>query len=320
MRLVFMGTPEFAVPTLRAVAHDGHDILCVFTQPDRPAGRGHRLTPPPVKAAALELGLRVEQPRRVSVPDVVKAIREMRPDAVVVAAFGQKISPELLSVPKHGFLNVHPSLLPRYRGAAPVQRCLMNGDRVTGVTIMYMDEGWDTGDIGLMREVDVPDGANAAELDDVLAQHGAELMCEFLRLLEMGKAPRIPQDDSKATYAPKITDEDLVIDFRRPAESIRNQIRGLSPSPGASVSVGEIRFKILRAEAVPDWSPPQAFEGEVEPGMLWPERRCGLVLGCGPDGRDGLVLLEVQPAAGKAMGGAEFARGRRLLPGQRVFS
>ncbi len=323
MRVVFMGTPEFAVPTLRRLVEDGHDIVCVFTQPDRAAGRGRKISPPPVKTAALELGLAVEQPPRVSAPGVVEAIRRMSPDVAVVAAFGQKISPELLSVPKHGFVNVHPSLLPRYRGAAPVERCLMNCDEVTGVTIMYMDEGWDTGDIGLVRTVCVPAGASAGEVEACLAEHGAELMREFLRLLDKGTAPRVAQDHLQATYAPKITEADRCVDFRMPAVAVEHYVRGLSPDPCALASVGGVRFKILRARALPEWSP-GSTEGAgssdasptASPGMLWPHRRLGLVVGCGADGRDGLVLEEVQPAGGKRMGGAEFARGRRICHGQ----
>jgi methionyl-tRNA formyltransferase len=322
LRVVFMGTPDFAVPTLRALAEHGHDIMCVFTQPDRAAGRGRKLSPPPVKVAATELGLRVEQPPKVSVPEVVDAIRQMCPDVAVVAAFGQKISPKLLAVPVHGFVNVHPSLLPRYRGAAPIERCIMNGDEVTGVTIMYMDEGWDTGDIGLVRKVDVPRGADAGQMRQCLAEHGAELMCEFLRLIELGRAPRIAQDHSQATYAPKITEADQTVDFREPAAVIERHVKGLSPDPCVVASITGVRFKILNAQAVDDWS---ADTGDmatptVAPGMLWPTRRLGLVVGCGVDGRDGLVLTEVQPAGGKRMGGAEFARGRRISPGQSLDS
>lgn len=326
-----MGTPDFAVPALKALVEDGHDIMCVFTQPDKAAGRGKKLSPPPMKTAATALGLRVEQPPKVSACGVVEAIRQMSPDVAVVAAFGQKISPELLCVPVHGFVNIHPSLLPKYRGAAPIERCLMNGDEITGVTIMYMDEGWDTGDIGLVREVPVPPGADAGEMQARLAEAGAELMCEFLRLIEAGKAPRVTQDHRQATYAPKITEADQATDFRMPAAAIEHRVRGLSPDPCVVVSVGGVRFKILKAQAVPEWSPEGAASGPggslatglpagpaaaAAPGTLWPHRRLGLVVGCGADGRDGLALLEVQPSGGKRMGGADFARGRRIDPGQ----
>ena len=346
MRVVFMGTPEFAVPTLEALADAGHDILCVVTQPDRPAGRGHKLAPPPVKAAALARGLRVLQPEKVRASGFVQAMRELAPDVVVVAAFGQKITSELLELPAHGFVNVHPSLLPRYRGAAPVERCLLNGDSMTGVTIMYMDEGWDTGDIGICREFAVPRDpcASAGWLGESLARIGAELMVRFLRLLEERRAPRIEQDHSRASYAPKISRDELEIDWRRSASQLFDTVRGLAPEPGARTTLdgGQLRILCVRevgkgeaeggsrveteAETAPRLErgqspePIQPLEPGTEPGTIMLGPSGSVIVACGDDGRDRIALDEVQPSGKRRMTGAEFARGRRIGTGARLGS
>ncbi len=337
-----MGTPEFAVPTLEALAEAGHDILCVVTQPDRPAGRGHKLAPPPVKTAAQARGLRVLQPEKVRAPGFVQAMREFAPDVAVVAAFGQRITAELLELPAHGFVNVHPSLLPRYRGAAPMERCLLNGDSMTGVTIMYMDEGWDTGDIGICREFAVPRDprANAGWLHESLARIGAELMVRFLRLLEEGRAPRTAQDHSRASYAPKISRDELEIDWRRSASQLFDTVRGLAPEPGARTTLDGQQLRVLcvrevgrgeaegysEAETEPQFARGQSresmqpLEPETEPGtiMLGPGSR--VIVMCGEEGRDRVALEEVQPSGKRRMTGAEFARGRRISIGDRLGS
>jgi len=329
-----MGTPEFAVPTLEALVDAGHDILCVVTQPDRPAGRGHKLAPPPVKAAALARGLRVLQREKVRASGFVQAMRELAPDVVVVAAFGQKITSELLELPAHGFVNVHPSLLPRYRGAAPVERCLLNGDSMTGVTIMYMDEGWDTGDIGICREFAVPRDpcASAGWLGESLARMGAELMVRFLRLLEEGRAPRIAQDHSMASYAPKISRDELEIDWRRSASQLFDTVRGLAPDPGARTTLDGQQLRILcvrelgREEAQPqpgsELRPAQGLEpGQpLEPGTILLGLGGSVIVACGEEGRDRLAVEEVQPSGKRRMSGAEFARGRRVSTGARLGS
>jgi len=329
-----MGTPEFAVPTLEALADAGHDILCVVTQPDRPAGRGHKLAPPPVKTAALARGLRVLQPEKVRASGFVQAMRELAPDVVVVAAFGQKITAELLELPAHGFVNVHPSLLPRYRGAAPVERCLLNGDSMTGVTIMYMDEGWDTGDIGICREFAVPRDpcANAGWLSDSLARIGAELMVRFLRLIEEGRAPRTAQDHSSASYAPKISRDELEIDWRRSASQLFDTVRGLAPDPGARTTLDgqQLRVFCLREldreetqrQPGPELRPVQTLEpGQPpEPGTILLGPDGNVMVACGEEGRDRVALGEVQPSGKRRMTGAEFARGRRIGTGARLGS
>ena len=323
MRVVFMGTPAFAVPTLEALTDAGHDILCVVTQPDRPAGRGHRLAPPPVKTAALARGLQIMQPEKVRDSGFVETMRELAPDVAVVAAFGQKITSELLALPGHGFVNVHPSILPRYRGAAPVERCLLNGDAVTGVTIMYMDEGWDTGDIGICSEFTVPRDscADAGWLQESLAQLGAELMVEFLRLLEEGRAPRTTQDHSRASYAPKISGDELELDWRRRARQLFDTVRGLAPDPGARTTLDGQRLRVLRLREL---GPEQSME-PVHPSALGAEPGTillgpgGIVMvACGEEGRERVVLEDVQPAGKRRMSGAEFARGRRIGAGARL--
>ncbi len=326
-----MGTPGFAVPTLEALADAGHDIACVVTQPDRPAGRGHRLAPPPVKSAALKLGLPVAQPERARDADFIRDMRKLSPDVAVVAAFGQKITGELLAIPAHGFVNVHPSLLPLYRGAAPVQRCLINGDRVTGVTVMYMDEGWDTGDIGICEEYAIPDDpcADAGWLEDSLARLGAELMVRFLRLLEEGRAPRAPQDHSKASYARKIARDELEIDWRRGAVQLCNTVRGLAPDPGARTALDGQSLRVLclrpvhreQMESLLEtgaWGARGAWDAALEPGTILVGPGGRLVVACGEEGRERAALEEVQPSGKRRMTGAEFARGRRLAAGARL--
>jgi methionyl-tRNA formyltransferase len=319
-----MGTPAFAVPTLEALADEGHDILCVVTQPDRPAGRGHRLAPPPVKVAAQARGLRVLQPERVRAAVFVQAMRDLAPDVAVVAAFGQKITAELLAVPAHGFVNVHPSLLPRYRGAAPVERCLLNGDSVTGVTIMYMDEGWDTGDIGICREFAVPRDAraNAGWLEESLARVGAELMVQFLRLLEEGRAPRTAQDHSMASYAPKISRDELEIDWRRRASQLFDTVRGLAPDPGARTTLDgqQLRVLCLRELGKGEAEGDSEVGPAVKPGTIMLGPSDAVIVACGENGRERVTLEEVQPSGKRCMTGAEFARGRRICTGARLGS
>lgn len=319
-----MGTPAFAVPTLEALADAGHDILCVVTQPDRPAGRGHKLAPPPVKVAAQARGLRVLQPERVRAAVFVQAMRDLAPDVAVVAAFGQKITAELLAVPAHGFVNVHPSLLPRYRGAAPVERCLLNGDSVTGVTIMYMDEGWDTGDIGICREFAVPRDAraNAGWLEESLARVGAELMVQFLRLLEEGRAPRTAQDHSMASYAPKISRDELEIDWRRRASQLFDTVRGLAPDPGARTTLDgqQLRVLCLRELGKGEAEGDSEVGSAVKPGTIMLGPSDAVIVACGENGRERVTLEEVQPSGKRCMTGAEFARGRRICTGARLGS
>jgi methionyl-tRNA formyltransferase len=277
-----------------------------------------------VKVAAQARGLRVLQPERVRAAVFVQAMRDLAPDVAVVAAFGQKITAELLAVPAHGFVNVHPSLLPRYRGAAPVERCLLNGDSVTGVTIMYMDEGWDTGDIGICREFAVPRDAraNAGWLEESLARVGAELMVQFLRLLEEGRAPRTAQDHSMASYAPKISRDELEIDWRRRASQLFDTVRGLAPDPGARTTLDgqQLRVLCLRELGKGEAEGDSEVGPAVKPGTIMLGPSDAVIVACGENGRERVTLEEVQPSGKRCMTGAEFARGRRICTGARLGS
>lgn len=228
-----MGTPDFAVPVLKAAADTGAEIVGVYTQPDKPVGRKQVLTPPPVKAFALEQGFPVFQPRRVKNSKAVAALRELQPDLILVAAYGQLLSQEILDMPKYGCINMHASLLPKYRGAAPIQRCIVNGDTVSGITAMQMNIGMDTGDMIMKSEVAITDTDTAETLHDKLAEAAGALTTTVLERLAAGTLPAaVPQQDEEATMAPMLSKEDGKIDWARSAKEIYDQIRGLYPWPG----------------------------------------------------------------------------------------
>lgn len=250
MRVVFMGTPEFAVPSLQAIVNAGQEVPLVVTQPDKPAGRGLKLTPPPVKVAAQKLGLVVFQPEKLNVPESLEVIAQAKPDVLVVVAYGRMLKEQCLAIPPKGCINVHPSLLPKYRGPAPIQHAILNGDEVTGVTTMFMDTGMDTGDIILQRQVPIDPDDTAGTLSKKLSMVAAELLVETLKLVEEGRAPRVPQDHSQATYAPLMPSEIAHLDFGEPAIRLRNLIRALNPEPGAYAFFRGKRVKFWRAQAV----------------------------------------------------------------------
>jgi methionyl-tRNA formyltransferase len=234
LRIVFMGTPEFAAKILGALPEwPGGEVVGVFTQPDRPCGRGQTCKPSEVKILAEERGLPVFQPENFKKPENVRLIENLCPDLLVVAAYGLILPKSVLNVPRLGAWNVHASLLPKYRGAAPIQRAIMNGDFSTGITIMQMDEGMDTGDILLRRAVGIDIDETAGELHDQLADLGGRLLVEALERLEQGALKRMPQNDERATYAPKLTKAEGEIDWNRPAREVHNHIRGVTPWPGA---------------------------------------------------------------------------------------
>lgn len=308
-----MGTPDFALPSLEALARAGEDVVGVVTQPDRPRGRGRgEAAPPPVKRAALALGLPVLQPERVGRPGAVAAIAALRPELIVVVAFGQILPAALLSVPARGCVNVHASLLPRYRGAAPIHWAILNGELQTGVTTMWMDEGLDTGDLILSRAVPIGPDETVGELHDRLAALGASCLLETLRLLRRGEAPRIPQAHDQASYAPRLTAADERIDWNRPAREIHNRVRGMNPWPVAHALTGRGRLKVWRTRL--------PAEGAAAGGASAPP---GTVVAVRPgDGIDvqasdaPVTLLEVQPAGGRRMPADAYANGRALAPGQ----
>lgn len=298
MRIVFMGTPEFAVPSLRTLLEfPGAEVAGVFTQPDRPKGRGNKLTPSPVKQAALEAGIPVFQPERIRKTGV-EALRELKPDLCVTAAFGQILSREILEIPDLGNINVHASLLPRHRGAAPIAYAIMAGDKKTGVTTMMMDEGIDTGDILMQQETEIGESETCAELTERLGQIGAETLRATLQALTEGTLKQIPQKHEEMTYDPMLTKEMGTTDFTGSADSVRGLINGLNPWPCVSIPWGGERLKLLRAAGA---------EGTGTPGeILLADPKGGLVVACG----EGAVrILEVQAPGGKRMRAEDYLRG-----------
>lgn len=311
-RVVFFGTPEFAVPSLRALLADDITVVGVVTQPDRPQGRGLAVLPPPVKVAAREADLPVIQPASVRAADALAAIAAWEPDCLVVVAYGQILPKGLLAMPRLGAYNLHASLLPKYRGAAPINWAIMRGERETGVTVQHMVSKLDAGDI--VRQVAVPIGERetAGELHDRLAEVGARLLVETLRAVFAGKATRVPQDETQATYAPLLTRDHGRIDWARPAVEIDRLIRGLNPWPVAFTSAGGRALKIWRAEPLPG-------AGEAAVGAA-----PGQIVAAGEDGLDvvtgdGILrLLEVQGEGGRRMAAGEYLRGHRLQAGSRL--
>lgn len=243
-----MGTPDFAVPCLNALVSNGYEIAGVVTQPDRPVGRRHsRLVAPPVKEAALKSGIKtILQPEKVRTREFADSIRELDPDLIVVVAYGRILTKDVLDIPKHGCINIHASLLPKYRGAAPIQWAIINGDEKTGITAMLMDEGMDTGDILLTKEIPIPPDMNCGELYDRLKELGAEVLIETLRRLENGTLTRTPQDHAEAVYVPMIKKETGLIDWKKSAYEIHNLVRGTDPWPGAYTFYKGKRMKIRK--------------------------------------------------------------------------
>ncbi|HOJ51048.1 MAG TPA: methionyl-tRNA formyltransferase [Syntrophales bacterium] len=307
-RLLFMGTPEFALPSLKALIDKGYPIVAVVTQPDKPQGRGKKLTPPPVKELALTHGLKVLQPEKVRDPAFLEAFKALNLDMVIVAAFGQILPPDLIHNPPYGCLNVHPSLLPRHRGPAPINWTLMRGDEVTGVTIMLMDEGVDTGPILLQRETPVEPDETFDRLHDRLARLGAELLIEAIELFVAGQITPRPQPLNGATYAPRLTKADALIDWSQGSEEIVRKIRGLSSTPGAFTYLKGQIFKVYKATSQKETHP-------LPPGTIGSPAPEGLPVAAG----DGWVYLkEVQLEGKKRLPIQDFLRGYRISLGEQV--
>lgn len=292
-----MGTPDFALPCLERIIADNHKVLAVFCQPDRPKGRGMKLLPPPVKEMALRCGIPVFQPTKLKDGEVSKLLSALAPDLMVVVAYGRLLPPEILGIPPLGCINVHASLLPRWRGAAPIQWSIIRGDTLTGVTTMYMDEGLDTGDIILKSETDIHPNETGGELFERLSVMGANLLGKTMELLADGTAPRMPQDECLSTLAPPIDKNLARLDFTKPPIDLCNLVRGLSPSPGAVTSFEGMLLKVHRV-IVSDFT---GCPGEI----LHPRR---LIVGCG----EGAVeLLDIQPQGKKTMDGRAWLNGLR---------
>jgi methionyl-tRNA formyltransferase len=307
MRIVYMGTSPFAVPSLQALVDAGHEVVAVVTQPDRPKGRGRGYHMSPVKELALELGLPIFQPEKIREESAVEQIRSYgQLDAIVVASFGQIIPQAILNMPKYGNINVHASLLPKYRGAAPIQYAVWMGETTTGVTTMLMDAGLDTGDILLMREVEIDPHENAGELEERLSMIGAELLIETLSGLERGEIVPRPQDHEKATVARSIKREQGRIDWSKPAKDIVNLIRAFTPRPGAFTKFDNTEIKTIQAEFGP------AVEKKA-PGEIVEITKDSIIVLAG----EGSVrLIELQPENRKKMNAGEFARGARIAVGK----
>ncbi len=299
MRVVFLGTPDFGVPSLKALVEAGHEVAGVFTQPDKPKGRGNKMLPSPVKVCAQSFGIPVFQPVKIRV-DGVADLRALAPDLCVTAAFGQILSQEVLDIPKIGTVNVHSSLLPKYRGSAPINWAVMEGETVTGVTTMMTDKGLDTGDILLQREVPILPGETAEELTARLAPIGAELLIETIRRLEAGNCPRIPQNEAESSYFPMLKKEMGEIDWRMTAHQIVCRVRGLTPWPGTSFVWGD-------NETVKVWKAEEAENPGKQPGtILCADAKQGLVIAAG----EGAVrVLELQAPGGKRMNAKDYLRG-----------
>jgi methionyl-tRNA formyltransferase len=308
MRVVYMGTPDFAVPSLKALVEAGHEVTAVVTRPDKPKGRNKKPAPPPVKEAAEALGLPVLQPERPKEDAFAARMQDLASDVFVVVAYGHILPRRLLDMPGHGAINLHASLLPLYRGPAPVQWAVANCDTRTGVCSMRLDEGMDTGDVLLREAVDISPEETAGMLLARLSVTGAALMVRTLEMLEKGNLPREPQDHSRATYARALVKEDGRLDFTRPARELACQVRGMSPWPGAYTSWKDKPLKIHAA---------RALEGDTGalPGTVAVASGDALYVACG----QGLLALEeVQGGSGKRLFTGDFLRGARIAPGDRL--
>ncbi len=302
MRVVFMGSPDFAVPALQALL-DRHEVALVLTQPDKPAGRGKKLVPPAVKVAAEAAGLPVAQPRSARTPEVAALLRETNAELAVVVAYGKILPREVLEAFPRGCINIHASLLPRYRGAAPIQWAVINGERETGVCIMQLDEGMDTGPVLLERRTPIGEDETAGELFERLAPMGAEALLEALDGLAAGTLEPRPQDHDAATHAPMLKKEDGRVDWSWPARRVADRVRGVNPWPGAQTTLAGVPLKLFRARVT---------GGSGAPGQVLAVDDRGLVVACG-DGA--CAIAEVQAPGKRRMPAPAFAAGRAVGPG-----
>lgn len=321
-KIIFMGTPDFAVPSLTALLAHGEHVVAVVTQPDRPKGRGRKLTAPPVKQLAIDAGLPVLQPEKIGGPDFLNRIGDLQPDLIVVTAYGRILPGRLLNLPPLGTINVHGSLLPKYRGAAPVQWALLSGEHETGVTIMQMDEGMDTGDILLTEKIPIRQDDTAATLMEKLAELGGRALTVALDLLRVGKLTPIRQDDSQATAAPPLVKTMGRVDWTKPAAEISCQIRGLDPWPATFTSAGGKRLRLFKPAVIEHPAAighiRQATPGlrePIAPGTVCRADGNGLLVATG---RDFLLIQEVQPEGGRRMATGAFLSGHPLTVGQQL--
>lgn len=300
MRIVFMGTPEFAVPCLQMLLETNQEVVGVFTQPDKPKGRGHKVLPPPVKELAVKNEIPVFQPASLRTEEAYEQLCSLKPDLLIVVAYGKLLPKRILEIPPLGCVNVHASLLPKYRGAGPIQWSVLNGEKKTGVTTMYMAEGLDTGDMIFREETFIGENETASDLHDRLCLLGAKVLLKTVEAIENGNVPREKQDDALSSYAPMLSKELSEIDFTKPAQMVHNQIRGLSSWPCASTTLLGKRLKVYRSEVV------SGFHGK--PGEILCNKT--FVVGCGED--TAVRFVEVQFEGSKRMKSEDFLRGKHV--------
>jgi methionyl-tRNA formyltransferase len=301
-KIIFMGTSEFAVPALKALQTVGHEVALVVTQPDRPAGRGLELKASPVKNQALAFGMEVFQPEKIKSPEAVETLKKIQPNVIVVAAYGQILPSSVLQMPKIACLNIHGSILPKYRGAAPIHYAIMEGERKTGVTIMYMSEKMDEGDILLVKETPIGEEETTGEVHDRLARLGAEGLLEALEFLNQGKAPRIPQDPSRATYAYSLKREQSRLNWTKTAQEIVNQVRGLTPWPVAETQWKDLNLRVFSSKRL------EQSSGNGKPGEILEINKEGIRVAA-PKGSGSVLLREIQPPGKKKMNAYDFTLG-----------
>ena len=307
MNIIFMGTPEFSLPTLHKLYESNHDILSVVTQPDRPKGRGRESTPSPVKQFALDKKIPVLQPIKCTNLETVKTLGALNADVFIIVAFGQILDKNLLTLPHHFCINLHSSLLPKYRGAAPINWAIINGETETGVTTMKMNAGLDTGDILLSRKVPIRNKDDAQSLHDILAHQGSSLVLETLCQLDSGSLDATAQNSDLSSYAPKLTKDDGLIKWNQPAVKIHNLVRGLTPWPGAFSFLGSKRFKICKTET-------KICDLPNQPGVILRISGHGIEVGTQ---KDRIVITELQPEGKKRMHVKSFLAGHKLIIGNK---
>lgn len=304
MNVIFMGTPEFSVPCLERLITDGHTVSLVVTQADKPKGRGQKLTPPPVKECAMKHDIPVLQPSSLRTAETQALLREYAPDLIVVVAYGKILPREVLEMPKHGCINVHASLLPRYRGAAPIQWAVINGEKESGVTTMFMDVGLDTGDMLLKETVAIPEEMTAGELHDALSVSGAALLSRTIEALEAGTLTRTPQNDAESCYASMLDKSLCAMDFSRTAKQLHDQVRGLSPWPVATVERGDKKLKIHRTRVAGACDAAVGTVVSTDP----------VCIACGEGTL--LEIVEVQAEGGKRMAASAYFCGHPVAVGE----
>lgn len=303
-----MGTPDFAVPSLEMLVKEGYEVVAVITQPDKPKGRGNKMTAPPVKEFALKHQIKVLQPEKIKTPEFIDQIRAFKPDLLITAAYGKILTKELLEVPVYGCINVHGSLLPAYRGAAPINWAVIKGEKKTGITTMYTDVGVDTGDMLLKKELEIGSDMTVGELHDKMSVLGAEVLMETLTALINGTLQRIPQEDSQSSYAPMMNKELGHIDWNKSALEIHNLVRGTDPWPGAYTFLLGNRMRVWKTSLVPGKS-----DTEIDNGKILKVDDEGILVKC-PDGN--LMIKEVQFDSSKRMSVGDYIRGHEINAGE----